>query len=125
VHGFAAPIGGMFAAPHGAVCAALLSHVMEINLRALRERDTHSTALSRYEEVARLVTGDRNIDADLGVAWVRELCTALRIPSLRSYGISEGDVPLLCEKAASASSMKGNPLPLTEEELRDILLTAL
>jgi alcohol dehydrogenase class IV len=32
VHGFAAPIGGMFAAPHGAVCAALLPHVMKSNM---------------------------------------------------------------------------------------------
>ena len=38
VHGFAASIGGAFAAPHGAVCAALLPHVMEANLRAMRFR---------------------------------------------------------------------------------------
>ena len=28
VHGFAAPVGGMFHAPHGAICAALLPHGM-------------------------------------------------------------------------------------------------
>src|SRR5215213_8761925 len=36
VHGFAGPIGGMFSAPHGAVCAALLPFVMAANLKALR-----------------------------------------------------------------------------------------
>ena len=38
VHGFAAPIGGMFPAPHGAVCATLLPHVMAVNVAALRAR---------------------------------------------------------------------------------------
>ena len=57
VHGFAGPIGGMFPAPHGAVCAALLPHVMEANLRALRLRQPDSPALARYEAVARLLTG--------------------------------------------------------------------
>ncbi len=36
VHGFAGPIGGIFPAPHGAVCARLLAVVMEVNLRALK-----------------------------------------------------------------------------------------
>ena len=35
VHGFAGTIGGMFDAPHGAICAALLPHVLEGNLRAI------------------------------------------------------------------------------------------
>ena len=55
VHGFAAPLGGMFPAPHGAVCAALLPHAMEVNVRALRARAPEK--LTRYDEVARLITG--------------------------------------------------------------------
>ncbi len=42
VHGFAAAIGGAFDAPHGAVCAALLAHVMDANIRALRVREDAS-----------------------------------------------------------------------------------
>ena len=57
VHGFAAPIGGMFDAPHGAVCAALLAPVMRANLDALRERAPEHPSLERYAEVARLLTG--------------------------------------------------------------------
>src|SRR5438552_14953297 len=51
VHGFAASIGGMFSAPHGAVCAALLAHVMEANLIALRERAPHTETVRRYDEI--------------------------------------------------------------------------
>src|SRR5437870_1030717 len=71
VHGFAAPIGGMFSAPHGAVCAALLPHVMEANLRALRHRQPASEALRRYGDVAALITGQANASRDDGMDRVR------------------------------------------------------
>ncbi len=58
VHGFAAPIGGMFPAPHGAVCAALLPHAMTVNLEALAARQPADRARQRYDEVARWLTGD-------------------------------------------------------------------
>lgn len=121
VHGFAAPIGGMFPAPHGAVCAALLPVVMEVNLRALCQRTPQAEALGRYDEVARLLTGRPQAGAEDGVQWVCELCAALSIPPLRAYGVTLEHVPVVCEKAAAASSMKANPIPLTNEELREIL----
>src|SRR5215471_16034683 len=71
VHGFAAPIGGMFPAPHGAVCAALLPHVFEINVRAVRERAPEK--LARFDEVARLVTGRPHATAEDGAGWIADL----------------------------------------------------
>ena len=121
VHGFAAPIGGMFAAPHGAVCAALLPHAMAINLRALRERQPDSAVLQRFTEIARLLTTNPDATADDGVSWLQQLCADLKIPALGTYGISPADIDTLCDKAAQASSMKGNPLELTPDELREIL----
>jgi alcohol dehydrogenase class IV len=125
VHGFAAPIGGMFRAPHGAICAALLPHVMEANLRALRQRTPAAEAVWRYEEVARILTGQSQATANDGVSWVGRLCTALKTPALRAYGVTTKHVQVLCEKAAVASSMKANPLALTSDELREILERAL
>jgi alcohol dehydrogenase class IV len=125
VHGFAAPLGGMFPAPHGAVCAALLPHGMEINIHALRARAPQSAALSRYEEAARLLTGRPGAAAEDAVEWVAQICQELEIPQLRCYGIRESDVPLLVEKAAKASSMKANPIALTPAELREVLTRAL
>jgi alcohol dehydrogenase class IV len=119
VHGFAAPIGGMFPAPHGAVCATLLPHVMEINLRAARSRG--SATLQRFDEVARILTGNGRATADEGVAWVRQTCRAMKIQPLSSYGVTPADFPVLVEKAAVASSMRGNPITLTPGELREIL----
>jgi alcohol dehydrogenase class IV len=121
VHGFAAPLGGRFAAPHGAICAAILPYGMEMNLRALRARAPQSPALRRYREVARMLTGRGDAAAEDGITWTHEICQDLEIPPLKAYGLGEKDVPVLIAEAAKASSMKGNPLPLTPEELSEVL----
>jgi alcohol dehydrogenase class IV len=125
VHGFAGPIGGNFPAPHGAVCAALLSHVMAANIRALRQRAAGSDALRRYDEVARLLTGNSSATGDDGVKWVGQLVADLQIRPLGSFGIRKEHVADLAAKAANTSSMKANPIPLTPEELADTLRRAL
>jgi alcohol dehydrogenase class IV len=125
VHGFAGPIGGMFPAPHGAVCAALLPHGMDANIRALCARAPGSDMLRRFGEVARILTGRADARAEDGVEWVGELCRELQIPALKSYGIGERDIPPLVGKAAKASSMKANPIVLTPPELEVMLAKAL
>ena len=124
VHGFAAPLGGGFHAPHGALCAALLPHGMAANVAALRARAPQHPALERHAVIARLLTGRNDATADDGIAWVRALCAELGIPPLRSWGIDESDLPGVVEKASHASSMKANPLPLTSQELLAVLAAA-
>src|SRR5207247_3884284 len=121
VHGFASPIGGMFPAPHGAVCAALLPHVMEANIIALRERAPRSEALRRYNEVARLLVGSDRVGASEGVVWVENLCSHLKILKLHRYGITAKDAPSIVAAASKANSMKANPIELSAEELRELL----
>lgn len=125
VHGLAGPLGGLVPSPHGAVCARLLPFVMEVNVAALRERAPSSPALARYDEVARLVTGRPDAVAADGVRWVAELAQALAVPPLRAFGVRSSDLAAVAAKAARASSMKGNPVELTEAELRAILERAL
>ncbi len=125
VHGFAGPIGGRFPAPHGAVCAALLPGVMAANLAALRQREPGGEALRRYETVARWLTGRDYATADDGVAWVRDLVAEFAIPRLGAYGVAAADLGPLVDAARQASSMKANPLPLTEAELHAVLAAAL
>ena len=118
-------MGGTFHAPHGAVCAAFLPHVMAVNVNALRARQPGSAALRRYAEVAQILTGRNGAQAEDGIAWVKSLATALRVPTLAAYGVTVGDFPALIAKTASASSTKANPIPLTPEELGEILALAL
>ena len=125
VHGFAGPIGGSFPAPHGAICAALLPPVMNANVQALRQRASGGEALRRYDEVARLLTGNAQAAADDGVAWVRKLVSDMQIPRLGTYGIKSEHIAELVRKSAQASSMKANPSALTPEELAETLRQAL
>ena len=125
VHGFSGVIGGMFRAPHGAVCAALLPHVMAMNRRALQERAPDSPLAARYEEVARLLTGNPAASAEEGVAWVARLAQDLEVPSLAACGVKAEHVPLIVERAAVASGTKANPIELTRAELAEILRRAI
>jgi alcohol dehydrogenase class IV len=125
VHGFAGTIGGMIAAPHGAICAALLPHVMAMNLRALRGREPWHDSLRRYEEVGRLLTGRAAATAEDGVEWVRQLVRELGVLSLGRYGLKREEFADVIEKSSTAGSMKANPIALTVEEQQEILGEAL
>jgi alcohol dehydrogenase class IV len=124
VHGFAAPIGGQFTAPHGAVCAQLLPHVWRANVAALRAQAPEHPTLSRYAEAARLLAGP-TASIDDAADWLFGLRAELAIPALRAYGVDVQHVPTLAARAAKASSMQANPVALSESTLADILLAAL
>jgi alcohol dehydrogenase class IV len=121
VHGFAGPMGGMFPVPHGAVCAAVLPAVMDVNIRAVKEQN-HQQTLAKYDEVAQILTGNSKARAADGIQWAKDMVKYLKIPSLSAFGLSVANFPILVEKAKNASSMKGNPVLLGDEQLMEILL---
>jgi len=125
VHGFAGPIGGMFSSPHGAVCGCLLPHVMAVNVAALEARSPGSETLSRYQQIARILTGREGATVQDGIDWVQSLCVELRVPRLAELGIDEADFEAITEKSAISSSMKKNPIALTSDELAEVLARAL
>jgi len=125
VHGFAGPVGGMFPAPHGVVCARLLPAVMEANVRALKGRAPEHPALHRYDEIARLITGRADACAEDGIRWIQHLCDDLDVPPLAACGIRAAHIPELVRKAEESTGMKTNPIPLTGDELSLILTRAL
>jgi alcohol dehydrogenase class IV len=124
VHGFAGPIGGVVNAPHGAVCAALLAPAVETNVRALRARARSSPALVKYEDAARLLTGRADASIDDGIAWIRETVELLKVPGLGAFGVKPDHAGDLVTKARTASSMQGNPIELTDDELHAIVTAA-
>ena len=121
VHGFAGPLGGMIFAPHGVICARLLPFVCEANVQALHNREPDSPALVRFDEIAQIVTGKNKARAADGVEWIQNLCKALTVPPLTQFGSKEQDFTTVVAKAQKSSSMKGNPIPLTDNELMQIL----
>ena len=125
VHGFAAPLGGTFPIPHGVACARLLPSVARINVRALRARSPSSPALARYDDLARVLTGDHASTAEDGAAWLEALVEELGVPTLASYGVRDEDIARVVAAARQASSMQGNPIVLTDDELAEALRVAI
>jgi alcohol dehydrogenase class IV len=125
VHGFAAPLCGMFPIPHGVACARLLAPVTTLNVRALRARSPQSPALTRYEELARVVTATPDARAEDAATWLADLVRDLEVPRLSAYGVHESDITRVMAAARQASSMKGNPIDLTDEELAEALRVSL
>jgi alcohol dehydrogenase class IV len=125
VHGFAGPIGGRFAAPHGAVCAALLPHVCRVNVAALQARDPTGPGLQRLRRVAQVLTRRGDAVPAHAVEYLEALQGQLGIPRLGAYGITMADVPALVGQSRQSSSMRGNPIELTEEELTRVLTAAI
>ncbi len=125
VHGFAGPLGGMFPAPHGVICARLLPFVMEKNIQVLKSRLPGSPALERLDELGQILTGKNSARAEDGLTWINALCEKLKVPALSEFGLKKEDIAIVVEKSKQASSMKGNPVELTDEELVQILSKAL
>jgi alcohol dehydrogenase class IV len=125
VHGIASVLGGMFPAPHGAICARLLPYAVAVNVRALREREPDSEALRRYDHVAQILTGNPVASAADGVRWLAEVGDALGVPPLVEYGLSAATLPDVIDKSAVASSTKANPIVLTAGEMQHILEQAM
>jgi alcohol dehydrogenase class IV len=126
VHGLAGVIGGTADVPHGLACAAVLAPVVEANVRALRsgppgDRDP----LGRYTEAARLLTGDPAASVEDGLAWIRETLELLQVPGLAAFGLGPQHAGEVAAKALTSSSMQGNPVPLTHDDLAAILLKAM
>ena len=129
VHGFAAPLGASFPVPHGAVCAVLLPYVMAANVAALQAESPDHSALKRYAEIGRALVveagmGDRAA-IEAGVGRVRELVRELSIPPLSEFGVGAVDVPRLVSLARKSSSMRYNPVVLSDEALTEILAKTL
>ncbi len=125
VHGLAGVIGGTAAVPHGVACAALLAPVVEANVRVLRSGQPGHPALARYTEAARLLTANPAAAIEDGVAWVRETVTMLAVPGLGAFGVRAEQAGDIAAKAMRSSSMRGNPVPLSADELREVLHQAL
>jgi alcohol dehydrogenase class IV len=129
VHGFAAPLGANFSVPHGVVCAALLPQVIIANVDAARRADSGSDVLSRYATVGRLLADAPDLSdsfaIDRAVLDTALLTALLQIPRLSTYGLSQQRIPEMVALARKASSMRFNPVTLSDEALAGVLERAL
>lgn len=124
VHGLAGPMGGMFGAAHGALCAALLVPGLRANLRAIRARSNDARKEQRFTELARLLTGHSTATAEQGIEWIQALIRELGVHGIRTLGVAESQFEAIASKGLQASSMKANPITLEAQELVELLRDA-
>jgi alcohol dehydrogenase len=127
VHGLASPLGARFDVGHGAACGATLLAATRVNLDALESRDRDGPGLRRYAEVGRILSGrGGNESAALAALLdaVEGLTARLEIRSLSQFGVGEGDIPGLVAEARG-TSMRTNPISLTDTEVDEILRASL
>jgi alcohol dehydrogenase class IV len=125
VHGLAGVIGGTVGVPHGVACAALLAPVIQTNVRVLKACQPGHPALGRYAQVAALLTGRTGAFIEDGIAWIRDTLALLEIPGLAAFGITSQQADEIAAKAMNSSSMRGNPVALSTDDLRAVMLEAL
>ncbi len=118
VHGLAGVIGGKTDAPHGAVCGALLPHVLQTNAMTITE---HAPLALRFAEVSAWVHQATGCATMEGFSiW----CRKAGLPNLKDLGVATGDHAWIAEHSAQSSSMKANPVQLTQGQLIGILAKA-
>jgi alcohol dehydrogenase class IV len=131
VHGFSGTLGGLLHAPHGAICAALLPHCVKMNVKLLETRvmdenpQSAKEGLRRYKEVANACLGKDDATVAELVKWIEDLVSFCGVPKLSTFGMKDEDVSESVSKSMQSSSMKGNPVALTVEELEEMLRNAM
>ncbi|MGK0238249.1 MAG: alcohol dehydrogenase class IV [Candidatus Pelagisphaera sp.] len=125
VHGFAGPIGGMIDAPHGALCGSLLLHVCRANFDTATRRDPDGVVVRKFDEIALLLTDNPAAKGTYAIAWLDALIKDLPLKSLSQLEFTSDLTAEAADKASRASSMKGNPVELSQADLREILQDAL
>lgn len=112
IHALSHPIGAMYHTHHGTTNAVCMPAVLQFNKAAIAER---------FDMVANYlgITGGYNGFC----AYVDELNESMGIPqNLTGLGITDLDVDRVVEGALADPSTGGNPVEMTRENTRDLLL---
>ena len=124
VHGLAAPLGAFFPIPHGVACGTLVAAATALNIQAMQERAPASAGLVRYARAGEILCGRSFPDADAArgalVALLRRWTEEMALSRLGAYGMDEADLPRVVANSRG-SSMKTNPIVLTDSEIAALL----
>jgi alcohol dehydrogenase class IV len=122
VHGFAAPLGGFFDIPHGVACGSLMAPVFAHTIDNLMDRPDHG-ALQKLIIVSKVFADFKyKKDSEYLQSFKEKLLhitSLLEVPRLSAYGFKEESIP----KIIAHTSHKFHPVELSEEQMRDSLLS--
>jgi alcohol dehydrogenase len=124
VHGLASPLGAFFPIPHGVVCGTLVAEATAMNIRALQDRDANGAALLKYAQAGRMLAQDIHLSDEEArhrlVDILNDWTTQMQLPRLSELGVRAAEIPKIVSNSRG-SSMKTNPIVLTDEEIGEIL----
>ncbi len=129
VHGLASPIGGMYKIPHGIVCGTLLSEATKINIEMLQKQGFGGRkGLKKYAKIGALLKGKYHLEegkinefCSMLIETLEKWTDKLKINRLGKYGITNEDVEKIVEK----TSLKNNPVNLSKDYIRNIVINRL
>lgn len=128
VHGVASPLGAFYPIPHGVVCGTLVAAATRMNINTMQERENENPALDRYARVSEVLWQRRfkskQEAMELLVVLLEDWTQKLKLQHLSEYGLSTDGIDHVVAHSRG-SSMKTNPIVLTDEEIRSIVLERL
>ncbi len=128
VHGLASPLGAYYPIPHGTVCGTLVSAATELNIRLMLEREPANPALEKYATLGDVLNQKRHssqqASRDALCALLENWTQEMNLPLLSEYGLTPSGFSMVI-KNSRGSSMKTNPVVLTDQEIEELLIKRL
>ncbi len=120
-HAMGEALGGLFDTPHGLACAASLPYMTRFNLPAVPEKT------ARIGQALGLPTAGLPVQeaAEATVEGLIELGKRVGVPSIRSFGATEGDIPKLVSIAMLNVGNADNPVDVDEAVFTELFKEAL
>jgi alcohol dehydrogenase class IV len=121
VHGLAGVIGGRTGAPHGLICGRLLGPVLLANARAMADQGGDTGRFSQIAEWIGEAFGAAG--EDVLHTWEKRL-SDLGVPALQPWLENDAQLHRIAAEASGASSMRANPVILSDETLVETMRAA-
>ncbi len=124
VHGLASPLGAFYPIPHGVVCGTLVAAATRTNIKTMLMRDPDNPALMKYSRVGEVLCQKRHSSPQIARAALLQLLTdwteSLHLPRLSHFGLMNQGLDHVVAYSRG-SSMKTNPIVLSDDEIKSVL----
>lgn len=124
VHGLASPLGAFYPIPHGVVCGTLVAEATRVNIEAMRHREPKNPLLAKYARLGDVLCQKKHRHAETScqalIDQLTEWTVELKLEGLSAYGLREAGIDQVVAHCRG-SSMKTNPIVLSDEELAGVL----
>lgn len=128
VHGLASPLGAFYPISHGVVCGTLVASATQVNIESMRDREPGNKALAKYAYAAEILCQQQFHDEKVAhaalIQLLEEWTQVLELPRLSRFGVLEAGLDNVVAHSRG-SSMKTNPVVLTDAEIRQLLISRL